>query len=82
MRIPIETPKQQRVFDYITQEPHSAIEISKACYCDARSVIRTLRNNGIAVNDEWRDSADHTTRYKWYYINPNYPMKPKVLCNG
>lgn len=35
-------------------------------YCDPRSYIRTLRNKGIIVLDEWIKKDD--TRYKRYWI--------------
>ena len=46
-------------------------------YCDPRSYIRTLRNKGIIILDEWIKKDD--TRFKRYWIEPEKDEEPHGL---
>lgn len=46
-------------------------------YCDPRSYIRTLRNKGVVILDEWIKKDD--TRFKRYWIEPEKDEEPHGL---
>lgn len=63
------TEKQKRVYDLLSNgKRYSVLEITiKTRIADPRSVIRTLRQMGIIILDEWKGKDG--AKYKRYWIN-------------
>ncbi len=66
-----DTPKlsnrQKKVYTLLKSEKLSAADITIALgFCDPRSYIKTLRDKGIVVRDEWIKKDD--VRYKRYWV--------------
>lgn len=70
-----ETPKdsikisirQTKVLNLLRQGKYSAADITIALgFCDPRSYIKTLRDKGFNIIDEWVETDD--TRFKRYFI--------------
>lgn len=60
---------QKRVYNLLLSgKKYSVADISTALrLSDPRSVIRDLREKGVAISDEWMPSV-HGSRYKRYFI--------------
>lgn len=59
--------REQKVYDILKQEKKSVTQITIALgYSDPRSYVRSLRNKGVSVFDEWIRNKD--VRFKVYWI--------------
>lgn len=59
--------RQRNVLNLLRRGKHSAADITIALgLCDPRSYIRTLRDKGFKIVDEWVEGKD--TRFKKYWI--------------
>ena len=59
--------RQRSVLNLLRQGRYSATDISIILgYSDPRSYIKTLRDKGFNIVDEWVDGKD--TRYKLYWL--------------
>lgn len=59
--------RQRKVLNLLMRGKYSAADITIALgYCDPRSYIKTLRDKGFTILDEWIETED--TRYKKYWI--------------
>lgn len=59
--------RQRSVLNLLRQGRYSATDITIALgYCHPASYIRTLRDKGFNILDEWVESGD--TRFKRYWI--------------
>lgn len=64
-------PKHQRAILRILSDggKYSAADLTvRTHYCDPRGHIKELRDKGIDILDEWRQTDDGI-RYKVYYLN-------------
>ena len=63
------TVQERKVLNLLREGiKYSTTEISQRLWlADPRSVIRSLRNKGVQINDEWRKTSDGA-RYKVYFI--------------
>lgn len=65
--IPKITNRQRSVLNLLRNGKHSATDISIVLgYSDPRSYIKTLRDKGFKIVDEWVEGKD--TRYKLYWL--------------
>ena len=65
--IPKISNRQKNVLDLLRQGRYSATDITIALgYCHPASYIRTLRDKGFKIVDEWIEGED--TRYKLYWL--------------
>lgn len=65
--IPKVTNRQRNVLNLLRNGKHSAADITIALgYCHPASYIRTLRDKGFNIVDEWVETKD--TRYKQYWL--------------
>ena len=59
--------REQKVYDILKQGKKSVTQITTALgYSDPRSYVRSLRNKGVSVFDEWIRNKD--VRFKVYWI--------------
>ena len=59
--------REQNVCNELKRGKRSATQLTIALgYCDPRSYIRSLRDKGVIVLDEWIKKDD--TRYKQYWV--------------
>lgn len=59
--------REQKVYDILKQGKKSVTEITIALgYSDPRGYVRSLRNKGVPVFDEWIRKKD--VRFKVYWI--------------
>lgn len=73
------TNRQKKVYHLLSTGRYSAADISiRLGYSDPRTYIKTLRDKGIDVCDEWIEKKD--TRYKVYYIpgRTEYTLFPEA----
>lgn len=64
------SPREQKVYDVLKQNKKTVIELTIELYlADPRGYIRSLRNKGVLVSDEWVVGRD--THYKQYWISPD-----------
>jgi len=68
--------RQKKVFELLLTGKYSVTDITiKLGYADPRSYVRSLRDKGITINDEWVENTD--TRYKVYWITIT-PQKTNI----
>ena len=59
--------REQKVYDILKQSKKGVTQITIALgYSDPRSYVRSLRNKGVSVFDEWIRNKD--VRFKVYWI--------------
>lgn len=59
--------REQKVYDILKQGKKSVTQITIALgYSDPRGYVRSLRNKGVSVFDEWIRNKD--VRFKVYWI--------------
>lgn len=65
--------RQKKVFELLLTGKYSVTDITiKLGYADPRSYVRTLRDKGIPINDQWVENGD--VRYKIYWA----PQKTNI----
>lgn len=70
--------RQRNVENLLKQCKHSVTDITiKLGYSDPRSYIRTLRDKGVNVLDEWVQKED--IRYKLYWIKVAEKQQPNII---
>ena len=70
--------RQRNVENLLKQCKHSVTDITIILgYSDPRSYIRTLRDKGVNVLDEWVQKED--IRYKLYWINVAAKPQPNII---
>lgn len=64
-----ELPKhQRRIYEILRDGKHSVADlVMKTGYSDPRGHIKALRDKGLNVSDEWRETRDGV-RYKVYFV--------------
>lgn len=64
------TRKQRNIYSILSNgNKHSVADLSILThYSDPRSLIKTLRDKGINILDEWKENAEKDGRYKVYFI--------------
>lgn len=65
--------RQKKVFKLLLTGKYSVTDITiKLGYADPRSYVRSLRDKGITINDQWVEKGD--VRYKIYWV----PQKTNI----
>lgn len=64
------SPMEMRVYRILAKGgKHSAMDLAVKCHTTkAVNRINDMRNRGIRIEDEWRQTEDGATRYKVYFL--------------
>ena len=61
-------------------KPHGVRELTaKAKIADPRAVIRTLRNKGVDISDEWRKNSEGVPYKVYWLVRGILPIQPTAL---
>lgn len=70
--------RQKKVYNLLLTGKYSVTDITiKLGYADPRSYVRTLRDKGITVYDQWIENKE--VRYKVYWIDPDIHTVGEII---